>query len=212
MIPISDLRRDYTLAGLREEEMPPDPMLQFQLWMEQAIAARLVEPNAMTLSTVDATGQPSGRIVLLKAFDERGFMFFTNYESAKGRELASNPRAALTFFWAELERQVRVQGSCEKLSRAEGEEYFCSRPLGSRLSAHVSLQSATIPGRSWLEERLEQVKRQYPSEQVPMPLYWGGYLLRPFSLEFWQGRPSRLHDRILYTRTADRWTLARLSP
>jgi pyridoxamine 5'-phosphate oxidase len=210
---LAELRRDYTRAGLQESDVAADPLAQFKIWFQQALDAKVPEPNAMTLCTVDQEGQPSGRIVLLKGLDERGFMFFTNYESSKGRELAGNPKASLVFFWPELERQVRVQGTCSKLGRAEAETYFRSRPLGSRLSAHVSRQSSTIAGRAYLEQRLEEVKQMYPGEEVPLPEYWGGYALQPHTLEFWQGRPSRLHDRLRYTGGGTGgWSLARLSP
>jgi pyridoxamine 5'-phosphate oxidase len=209
---LAELRKEYTLAGLTEQQVDPDPLRQFQKWFQEALAAKINEPNAMVLATVGAGGQPSTRTMLLKGADERGFSFFTNYESRKGRELAGNPNAALTFPWLELERQVGVEGAVTKLSREESESYFKLRPLGSRLGAWVSKQSGVIPGRSWLEERLEQIAVQHPGDDIPTPPYWGGYLLLPNRIEFWQGRPNRLHDRIRYTRQATTWRIERLSP
>ena len=209
---LAELRREYTLAGLRRADLDADPISQFQKWFAQALAAEIVEPNAMTLATVGADGQPSTRIVLLKGVDERGFSFFTNYESRKGRELAENPKAALTFFWAGLERQISVGGLVKKLSREESEAYFAARPIGSQRGAWVSKQSTVVDSREFLENRLGEVTAEF-GEKVPMPPYWGGYVLTPTSMEFWQGRPNRLHDRFRYTRDADgRWKIERLSP
>jgi len=209
---LADLRREYTLAGLRRADLDPDPIAQFQKWFTQAMQAEIVEPNAMTLATVSADGQPSTRIVLLKAVDQRGFSFFTNYESRKGRELAANPKAALTFFWGGLERQVSICGSVEKLSRAESEAYFAVRPIGSQRGAWVSKQSRAVENREYLEKRLAEVEKQYGTK-VPTPPYWGGYVLSPISIEFWQGRPNRLHDRFLYRKNdSGNWTIERLSP
>ena len=207
----ADLRREYSFAGLRRAEMHPDPIHQFNHWFQAALAAQVLEPNAMTLSTVDPEGQPSSRVVLLKDISPRGFSFYTNYESRKGRELESNPRAALTIFWAGLERQVCVRGSVSRLSREESETYFKSRPIGSRLGAWVSRQSSEVPDREFLEKRLDEVTRQY-GENPPLPPYWGGYLVAPATVEFWQGRPNRLHDRFRYTKDGDKWHLVRLSP
>jgi pyridoxamine 5'-phosphate oxidase len=208
---IAALRKEYTFAGLRRHDLDPDPLKQFSLWFEVAVKAQVHEPNAMTLATVDSDGQPSSRIVLLKAVDQRGFSFYTNYESRKGRELAGNPKAALTFFWAGLEREVCVRGSCSKLSRDESEVYYKSRPLGSRFGAWVSNQSNAIPNREFLEKRLEEVTAKY-RDDPPIPPYWGGYVLKPQTIDFWQGRPNRLHDRFLYTREGESWRLERLSP
>jgi pyridoxamine 5'-phosphate oxidase len=192
--------------------LEPEPIAQFQKWFDQALKAELVEPNAMTLGTVNADGQPSTRVVLLKGVDARGFSFFTNYESRKGRELAANQKAALTFFWAGLERQVSVRGSVTKLSRQESEAYFAMRPLGSQRGAWVSKQSNVVESRDFLEKRLREVEGEF-GDKVPMPAYWGGYVLAPIQVEFWQGRPNRLHDRLLYRKDAgNKWLLERLSP
>lgn len=211
---IAHLRRDYSLAGLSEGDLAADPIQQFQKWFHEALAAEITEPNAMVLATVDAAGQPSTRVVLLKAVDERGFSFFTNYESRKGREMASNPRAALTFPWIELERQVCITGRVSKVSREESDAYFNQRPRGSRLGAWASpKQSEVVPDRATLEERMRRFEAQHPGEDVPLPPYWGGYILAPDAVEFWQGRPSRLHDRLRYSRQPDgAWKIERLSP
>jgi len=209
---LADLRRSYTLAGLRRVELDADPIQQFQKWLQQALDAQLLEPTAMTLATADQNGRPSARIVLLKGLDERGFIFFTNYESRKGRELAENPNASLVFYWAELERQVRVSGTASRISREESENYFKSRPRGHRLGAWVSTQSDVITNRAVLEERLKQLEAKYPGD-VPLPPYWGGYVLSPVEIEFWQGRPNRLHDRFRYGKQADAtWLIERLAP
>ncbi len=209
---ISHLRREYTQSGLNEEDLQPDPQVQFQRWIQEAIDAELTEPNAAVLATVDSQGQPSTRVVLLKGVDARGFSFYTNYESRKGRELAANPRAAMTFPWVDMERQVCITGSVSQLGREESEAYFKTRPRGSRLGALASKQSEVIPGRALLEQRLVELDRQYPGNEIPMPPTWGGYVLAPDTVEFWQGRPSRLHDRLLYTRAAGSWRIQRLSP
>jgi pyridoxamine 5'-phosphate oxidase len=208
---IADIRKDYALRRLDESDVDADPFKQFHAWLREALAAEVPEPTAMTLATVDDEGSPSARIMLLKALDERGFVFYTNYESRKGRELASRPRAALTFFWKELERQVRIEGSVEKVSAAESDEYFASRPLGSRIGAWASTQSATIASRPWLEARVKAAEAQYGGSP-PRPPHWGGFRVIPDWLEFWQGRQSRLHDRIAYTREASGWVVSRLSP
>lgn len=212
---LADLRQEYRHASLRRDEVAAEPFAQFRDWFEAARQSGIVEPNAMTLSTVEAaTGQPSSRIVLLKGLDDTGFTFFTNYESRKGRELAAQPKAALGFFWKELERQVNVRGAVEQVTREESEAYFHSRPRTSQLGAHASAQSRAIPGRVWLEEQFAALERKYPEGTViPLPCTWGGYRLIPEAFEFWQGRPSRLHDRISYTRKPDgNWRLDRLSP
>jgi pyridoxamine 5'-phosphate oxidase len=210
---IADLRRDYTLHGLHEADVDANPFRQFQVWFDQAVAAALPEPNAMTLATATPDGVPSARVVLLKGFDERGFIFFTNYESRKGQELARNPQAALVFWWAELERQVRIEGRIEKVSAQETEAYFHSRPIGSQLGAWASKQSQVIASRDVLEQQLAEFKASYENQVIPCPSHWGGYRLIPNAIEFWQGRSSRLHDRLLY-KQADNgsWSIQRLSP
>jgi len=210
---IADLRREYSLTGLRKADLAADPLQQFRHWFDQALAAGTNEPNAMVLATADAAGKPSTRVVLLKELDERGFVFFTNYESRKARELAVNRHAALNFFWVELERQVCVTGSVTQVPREEAEAYFKTRPRGSRLGAWASKQSDTVPSREVLEARLQELEKQYPGEEIPLPPFWGGYVLAPREIDFWQGRPNRLHDRFRYSKQSDgRWLVARLSP
>ena len=219
---VSHLRRDYSLTGLDEADALADPIAQFQSWFADVLEADRHDPTAMTLATVDRDGRPSARIVLLKGYDERGFVFFTNYASRKGRELEENPRAALVFYWPDFDRQVRVEGTVERASREESEEYFRSRPRGSRLGAWASPQSTVIDGREELERRLREVEERFPAgdagdaadiEDVPPPDFWGGYRLRPEVIEFWQGRPSRLHDRLRYSRLPEGgWKIERLSP
>lgn len=214
---IADIRRDYTLAGLRRKDLDAHPMVQFNRWFEQMVSAQTngqrVDINAMTLATADKEGRPSSRIVLLKGVDERGFIFFTNYDSRKGDELSENPNAALTFFWPEQERQVCVFGQASKVSRAESEAYFKSRPRGSRLAAWASRQSDVIENREVLEAQWQELQVKYPGEDVPMPPYWGGFVVAPERIEFWQGRPSRLHDRFRYLKQPDgQWLIERLSP
>jgi len=212
MITLAELRNEYARGSLDEQDVEPDPIRQFQLWFQQALDAQVPEPNAMTLATVDEQGQPSARIVLVKGADERGFVFFTNYESRKGHDLAINPRASLLFYWIELERQVRIEGTIEKTSAQESDAYFASRPLGSRIGAWASDQSREIAGRTVLEEREQAFAEQF-GDNPPRPPQWGGYRVVPARMEFWQGRPSRLHDRIVYTRNADAsWQISRLSP
>jgi pyridoxamine 5'-phosphate oxidase len=207
------LRLEYTRAGLVEGDMAASPIAQFERWFQEALGAELAEVNAATLATAGADGEPDGRIVLLKGFDDRGFVFYTNYESAKARALASNPRAALVFFWRELERQVRIRGVAVKVAREESEAYFRSRPLGSQLGAWASEQSEVIASRAVIEARFTEVMARFAGADVPLPPFWGGYRVEPQSIEFWQGRPSRLHDRLRYTRILEgAWKLERLSP
>ena len=208
---IASLRTDYSLKTLEEASVDRDPLKQFGVWMVEAIHAQVPEPTAMNLSTVGPQGRPAGRIMLLKGVDPRGFVFYTNYASRKGRELEARPLAALTFLWKELERQVRIEGAVEKVAAAESDEYFATRPVGSRIGAWASPQSEVIADRQWLEQRWAQLTTQY-GEQPPRPPHWGGYRVLPDYLEFWQGRQSRLHDRIAYTRAAAGWTVARLAP
>jgi pyridoxamine 5'-phosphate oxidase len=209
---ISDLRRNYTMAGLSEQDLSPSPFTQFAVWFEQAVAAGICEPNAMTLATATADGMPSARIVLLKGFDERGFVFYTNYESAKGREMERNPQAALVFHWCELERQVRIAGTVERVSAEESDAYFHSRPPGSRLGAWASAQSQVVPSREFLEAEFQAFDQRFGQQAIPRPEHWGGYRVAPRSVEFWQGRPSRLHDRLRYRLEGDSWIVERLSP
>jgi pyridoxamine 5'-phosphate oxidase len=200
-------------AGLVEADVDPDPMVQFGRWFDDAEAADLVEPSAMTLATATAEGVPSARMVLLRGVDQRGFVFYTNYESRKAAELAANPRAALVFWWGELQRQIRVEGPVERTSQQESAAYFRTRPLGSRLSAWASPQSRVIPGRAVLDERVAELAAGHPDGDIPLPPFWGGYRLVPEVVELWQGRPNRLHDRLRYTRSADgRWQIKRLAP
>ncbi|MFZ4765594.1 MAG: pyridoxamine 5'-phosphate oxidase [Roseimicrobium sp.] len=209
---LADLRLNYEQGALDEATLPTEPFALFGLWLSDAVAAGVVEPNAMTLATVSPVGQPSCRTVLLKGFDARGFSFFTNYHSRKARDLAANAHAALTFLWKERERQVCVRGTVSKLSREESDAYFQSRPYGSQIGAWVSEQSEVIPGRAWLEQRERELKAQLPEGAVPLPPNWGGYVLSPHTVEFWQGRPSRLHDRMLYRLEGGAWVRERLSP
>ncbi len=209
---ISHIRKDYTLQTLNEADVHANPIEQFTKWWNEAVASEIDELNAMTLATASAEGVPSARIVLLKEYNQLGFVFFTNYESAKGQELAENPRASLLFFWKELERQVRITGMVEKISAAESDDYFYSRPLGSRIGANASPQSHVIENREWLESRVEQMSKQ-SEEAIKRPQNWGGYRVKPIIIEYWQGRPSRLHDRIQYTlQDNGAWKIERLAP
>lgn len=208
---IADIRKDYALRRLEESDADADPLRQFRQWLDEAIRAEVPEPTAMTLATADAAGRPSARVVLLKGVDERGFVFFTNYESRKGIELATRPHAALVFFWKELERQVRIEGDIEKVSAADNDAYYRSRPLGSRIGAWASPQSQPIESREWLEARVREAEAKH-GENPQRPSHWGGYRLVPDALEFWQGRQSRLHDRIAYKRQASVWARTRLAP
>lgn len=209
---ISDLRRDYRQQALLETEVNANPILQFQSWFEQAVQAELPEPNAMTLATVSADSQPSARMVLLKGFDQQGFVFYTNYLSRKGQDLAQTPWAALVFWWAELERQVRIEGKVVKVSDSETEAYFESRPRGSQLGAWASDQSQVIGDRNMLDQRLQDLEQKYQNQPIPRPPHWGGYRVNPHLIEFWQGRTSRLHDRLCYRHSDQEWILERLSP
>jgi pyridoxamine 5'-phosphate oxidase len=210
---VADLRKEYTFQGLSEKDARPNPFEQFRIWFDQALAAQLPEPNAMTIATATLDGKPSARMVLLKDYDERGFVFYTNYESHKGRQLVNNPWGAIAFWWAELERQVRIEGRIEKVPPAESDAYFHSRPKDSQLGAWASNQSQVIDSREVLEQRLQQLKEEYENKEVPRPPHWGGFRLIPAEIEFWQGRPSRLHDRLLYQRCEDgSWGIQRLSP
>jgi pyridoxamine 5'-phosphate oxidase len=212
---LSDLRREFANGELRPETMSADPFEEFAQWFEQAKARIQLDPNAMTLATVDADGRPAARTVLLKYFDRSGFVFFTNYESRKARHIARNNNVALLFWWPELERQVEIDGTAERVSKAESARYFASRPRGSQLGAWVSQQSRVITSRKLLQMKLEELKRKFEDREVPFPSFWGGFRVVPRSIEFWQGRPSRLHDRICYVRDTEAdggWRVERLSP
>jgi pyridoxamine 5'-phosphate oxidase len=211
-VSLADLRLNYTQGGLTEEAVADHPFAQFQQWLHQAIAAELPEPNAMMLSTVSAQGHPVGRMVLLKALDERGFVFFTNYDSAKGQQLAHHPWAALVFWWAQLERQVRIEGPVEKITAAESDVYFQSRPRASQLGAWASPQSQIVGDRRVLEQRLAELESQYADQPIPRPDHWGGFRVLPQTMEFWQGRPSRLHDRLQFRLVEGQWQRVRLAP
>lgn len=209
---LQNLRQDYRSAQLSENDVHADPMQQFKKWFTDALDAQLYEPNVMTLATADSDGKPGARIVLLKGFDENGFVFFTNYESKKGQDLIENPQAALVFFWAELERQVRIEGVVSKVEAQVSSDYFHSRPIGSQIGALVSPQSRVISDRDILEEKVKEVSAEYEGKEIPRPAHWGGYLVEPTYLEFWQGRTSRLHDRIAYDLTEGEWVIKRLAP
>jgi len=208
---IAQLRKNYTFGQLSETDVPGNPLPLFKLWFDQAVRAECPEPNSMTLATADKAGNPSARIVLLKGADENGFSFFTNYESQKGKDLAVRPQAALLFHWHELERQIRIQGVVERVSAAESDEYFHSRPSASRIGAWASPQSLAIPNREFLEDAEKRFKAEF-GDTPPRPEHWGGYRLRPTEMEFWQGRPSRLHDRIHYKLDESTWKVSRLAP
>jgi len=209
---VADLRTEYRRASLDEREVSADPLEQFARWFDEARTAELPEPNAMTLATISPEGRPTARVVLLKGFDARGFVFFTNTRSAKGVALAANPQAALVFYWTALERQVRIEGATERVADADVDAYFASRPRASQIGAAASPQSATIDGRTWLEDRFAELDARHVDKPIPRPAHWGGYRVAPDRFEFWQGRPSRLHDRIAYAKHGDRWRIARLAP
>ena len=209
---LADLRKDYSLAGLAEKDLARDPFRQFEKWFQEAEAAKIAEPNAMTLATAGRDGRPSARTVLLKGLDGRGFVFYSNYESRKGRELEANARATLLFPWVALERQVIVEGAVTKVAREESEAYFHSRPRASQLAAWVAQQSSVITGRAVLEDSMKALEKKYAGQDVPLPANWGGWRVAPETVEFWQGRRSRLHDRLRYRRAQDGWTIERLAP
>lgn len=209
---LSDFRKEYSNRGLHREDLQPDPIDQFAHWFKQAVDLRVHEPNAMTVATVDAEGMPFQRTLLLKQFDKRGFVFFTNYRSRKGRQLETNHNVCILFPWITLERQVIIQGSVEKTTPEESLEYFHARPRESQIGAWVSHQSEVIPGRDLLTSRLAELETQFAGQEVPLPPFWGGYRLVPEAIEFWQGGPARLHDRFLYQRGPDGWQIDRLSP
>ena len=213
MSTISDIRKEYTKDSLDQSSINKNPIAQFEKWFQEAIKAEALEPNAMTLSTITETLKPSARIVLLKGVEENKFLFYTNYQSQKGKELDANPACALTFFWPELERQVRVEGICSRVDEKVSETYFKSRPRTSQIGAWASPQSSLIKSRSLLDERAKEIETRFKDQPVlPKPHQWGGYAVEPLELEFWQGRPSRLHDRIVYYKTDDKWSIHRLAP
>ena len=210
---IAAIRKEYKLESLHEKQIEEDPFKQFEKWWHEVMKSNIDEANAMTLATADKAGKPSARIVLLKGFTHKGYQFFTNYESHKGEELKQNPQACLVFFWKELERQVRIEGIVEKVSAAESDEYFNSRPAGSKIGAWASPQSKVIASREILEEKVSSIEKKFSGTEIERPGHWGGYILKPALIEFWQGRPSRLHDRILYTRIEkNKWKIERLAP
>ncbi len=213
MTQIADLRKEYILHSLNKEDVAENAMEQFQRWWDDALKSEIIEPNAMTLATASSDGLPAARIVLLKGLHSDGFQFYTNYESFKGRQLQENPRACLVFFWKELERQIRITGLVEKLSKDESDKYFKSRPTGSQIGAWASPQSEVIESGEWLVQRVHKIEEKFSETGIPRPPHWGGYLLRPVTIEFWQGRPNRLHDRLQYTLQENgNWIIERLAP
>ncbi|MFA4924045.1 MAG: pyridoxamine 5'-phosphate oxidase [Ignavibacteriaceae bacterium] len=208
----AEMRINYKSDGFNETRVKQNPFEQFKIWFNESLQAKIEEPNAMTLATASTEGLPDARIVLLKEFDQNGFVFFTNYESRKGLELEKNPSAALIFFWKELVRQVRIKGKVEKVSRKESETYFHSRPRESQLGAWASKQSKEIPDRKFLEDRFQSLQKEFDRKEIPLPDSWGGYRVVPFEIEFWQGRENRLHDRIIYRLQGNEWEISRLSP
>lgn len=209
---LAKLRREYSLRELSRSTVESDPFAQFTIWMDEALTSEVIDPTAMTLSTADASGRPSARVVLLKGYDAAGFVFFTNYESQKGGELSINPQAALSFYWPDLERQVTISGTAEKTSREGSEAYFATRPAASRISAWASKQSEPLSDRHELDLRVAEIRKRFDGGEILCPPFWGGYRVFPDRFEFWQGRPDRLHDRICYTRNRDTWSITRLSP
>lgn len=209
---ISKLRRDYLFTDLDENKVKINPFDQFNVWMEEAIKADLIDPSAMILATADKNAVPAVRVVLLKRVDEEGLVFYTNYESKKGKDISENPQASLLFFWKELERQIRISGKVKKVSKKESESYFHSRPYESQLAALASKQSSIIPGRKHLENKFDELKNEFNGKEIPLPAYWGGFKLVPESFEFWQGRENRLHDRISYLKEKNKWKIVRLAP
>jgi pyridoxamine 5'-phosphate oxidase len=209
---VARLRKEYTRSGLKESDAAPDPIEQFRRWFDEALTADLHEPNAMTLATATPDGRPSARIVLLKGFDEQGFVFYTNYEGRKGGELVANPRAAMVFYWGELERQVRIEGQVSRVPDEDSDAYFEGRPRGSQLGAWASEQSRPVRDRGALQERLRELEAEYEGREVPRPPFWGGYRVKPETIEFWQGRENRLHDRLVYRYSDGLWRRERLQP
>ncbi len=213
MSSIAKIRKDYSKTTLDLAEVNKNPIAQFEKWFDEALKSQALEPNAMTLSTISETGKPSARIVLLKGIENNAFLFYTNYQSQKGKELDANPACALTFFWPELERQVRIEGVCNRVDEATSENYFKTRPRASQIGAWASPQSSLIKNRELLETRVKELEKRFEGkETLPKPHQWGGYAVTPLEIEFWQGRPSRLHDRIVYYKTDDVWTIHRLAP
>lgn len=213
MISLSDLRKEYSRETLEVSSVGKDPIHQFEKWFDEALRAEVLEPNAMTLSTVTESGRPSARVVLLKGIEQGKFLFFTNHQSRKGKELENNPACALTFFWPELERQIRIEGITHRVDAAYAEKYFQSRPRGSQIGAWASPQSTVISDRALIEDRVKEIEKKFKDQElIPKPHQWGGYAVEPVEIEFWQGRPSRLHDRIVFYKVDESWIIRRLAP